>query len=296
MIYAITYDYKQSFMKEWAKDPLIKIEQDGKSTSTDMTYKSSSVPGTSVLFTPKFDNKMLLKMTQEELNQKVEELNYYIDGVQVKSAPLGTNNHPFWMSEHAYFRIENGSEKLNDEYPKDSIILAAMRMDNRFYFVGETSKPPVKSVVRWYVRKIDGGNVEVVDEEKDSLEATRLLLSMDHETKVETAKIMNKRVDFKTDPEVVTAILHRAITTDKNIAFDGTKNQLTKFLELARGSGEDLKIEGLANAAMRFFEKRGQNYYYGEMVLGKNKSAIVSTLKMHPDIILELRKKNEDEK
>lgn len=281
-------------MKEWAKDPTIKVEHNGVNTSTQMTYKKSSVPGTKVLFTPKcVEGKMQLAMTQDELNDAVKDLQFYTQGKQVMEAPLGTQNHDFWKSEYAYLFIESGEAKLDDSLPKDKIILAAMRMDPTYYFKGESTKPPVGSVVKWYVTPLDGKSVAVVEEEADSMKASTYLFSMDFEKQKNILKIMGREVAENTDPEVVKSTLFRMITTDKDLFFADGITFLAKFLSLASGSNEDVNINALVNDAKKFFDKKGGYYHYGELKLGKNMEEVVKYLKGDVDILHELKRKLE---
>lgn len=279
-------------MKEWAKDPTIKVENNGINTTTQMTYKKSSVPGTKVLFTPKcVEGKMQLAMSQDELNLAVDELQFYIGGKQVKEAPLGTQNHDFWKSEYAYLFIEQGEAKLDDSQPKDRIILAGMRMDPAYYFKGETTKPPVSSVVKWYVTPLDGKSVAVVEEEADSMKAVTFLMSMDFEKQKNILKIMGREVAENTDPEVVKSTLFRMITTDKDLFFADGITFLAKFMTLAAGSNEEVNINALANDAKKYFDKKGGYYHYGELKLGRNMDEVVTFLKGDVDILHELQRK-----
>lgn len=292
MIYVVKYTNPNSFMKEWAKDPAIKVESDGKPITTGVSYKNANVPGTSVLFTPGFSNgKMLIDLTQDQINEIVSELKLYDKrGNEIKEAPLGTQNHPFWMSEFAYHLIEGGQTRLDDNLPKDRLILAGMRMDREYWFKG-SSKPFVKGVHKWMVYPIEESINEIVEEESGSMEAVKLLGPMNHEKRVNIAKILGKPIDIKSDPEIVYATLFRLITTEKNlIAADG-KTFLQKFLELARAGNAELNVEALVRDSTKYFEKRGGYYYYGEIKMGKNTSEIVEKLKLDVDLMHELDRK-----
>ena len=293
MIYSLRYHNEQSFMKEWAKDPSIKIESEGKTLTTNNTYKKTSVPGTAVNFAPKFaENKMQIAMTQEELNKAVKELEYYVNGVQITEAPLGTQDHAFWKSEHAYLFIEKGEGKLDDEFPKDRIMIAAMRKDKSFYIKGETGKPPVRGIVKWILTPLDGKTAQVVDEQGDAMKASKLLFSMDYETQLSILKILGKNVSDKTDPEIVKAMLFNLITTEKDMFASDGITYLQKFLSLATGSNDDININALVNDSKKFFEKRTGYYYYGEIKLGKNIEEVVAFLKNDNDLLFELQRKN----
>lgn len=294
MLYIIRYNNPTSFMKEWAKDPAIKVESaEGKIQTTSMSYKKSNVPGTKVLFTPKYaDGQMQIALTQDELNAEVRRLNAYDkDGVLLTEAPLGTNNHDFWLSEYVYLWIEAGEAKLNDDLPRDKILLAAMRKDKSFYFKSENAKPFVKGVSKWVVTKLEGNDNEIVEEEGPAMKAAKLLMSMNHERKLSIARIMGRPVDNRTDPEIVTAILFRIITTEKGEASIDGKTNLQKFLELATSSDSELNLDALANDSKAFFEKRNGCYYYGEIKMGKNIAEIAMKLKSDMDLIQELDNK-----
>lgn len=294
MIYSVRYKNEQSFMREWAKDPTIKVEQEGKNVSTQMTYKKSSVPGTKVLFAIKFyDNRMQLALDQTELNKAVKDLEFYLDGKQVTEAPMGTQNHPFWKSDYAYLFIEQGEAKLDDSLPKDKIILAAMRKDDTFYFKGETTKPPVKAIVKWLVTPLDGKSVAVVEEEADSMKAVAHLMTMDFEKQKNILKIMGREVAENTDPEVVKSTLFRMITTDKDLFYGDGVTFLAKFMTLAIGSNDEVNVQALVNDCKKFFDKKGGYYHYGELRLGKNLDEVVSYLKKEVDILHELKRKLE---
>lgn len=291
MQYLVKYHNPSSFMKEWAKDPNIKIEVDGRTQTTSTVYKKSNVPGTKVLFSPSFKGKMLVDMDQATLNKHVAELYIYgKDGKQITEAPLGTQNHAFWMSEHAYLMIEGGEAKLDDKLPKDAIMIAAMKMDNSFWFKG-SSKPFVKGINVWIVSQLDDTTNEVVEEESAAMQAVEALATMGHEKRISIAKIFGKTLDSKTDPEVVKAILFREITTNKNMMTADGKTNLAKFMELVKSSNSELNIETLANESKQYFEKRGGYYFYGEIKMGKNISEIVEKLKTDVDLTHELDRK-----
>ena len=262
MLYIVKYNNPTSFMKEWAKDPNIKLEKDGKITSTSTSYKKSNVPGTKVLFSPKCSSsgKMLIDMDQATINKEIEKINFYNkDGVQIKEAPLGTQNHDFWKSEHAHMWIEGGEARLDDTLPKDKIMLAAMRLDNEFWFKG-SQKPFLKGVHKWIVYPVNGAISEIVEEETESMKAVKVLFPMDHEKAVNIARVMGRSIDIKTDPDVVKATLYRLITAEKDLPCVDGKTNLQKFQELSLGKQEGLNLEALANDSKAFFEKRGGYY------------------------------------
>lgn len=294
MRYSVDYVYENSFMKEWAPDPMIKtVNENGKEVSTGMTYRKANVPGTVVLITPKYDEGtgMQLKMTQEQLNDCVERMQIYNkDGVQIKTAPLGTDNHEFWKNSHGSILISGGHADLNDENPKDAIVLAGMRKDKHFYFKGETAGPPVKSVVRWYVTPVDSKFAPVVESEEQSMDAVKVLYAMDYQTQLFVAKIMGREMSEKTDPKIVEATLFRMITTDREqINSDGQTN-IQKFTQLAKAGNEELNLEALANDAKRLFQKRSGIYYYGEIRMGKNMKEVVAKFKSDNDLLHEINR------
>ncbi len=293
MIYSINYTNNQSFMKEWAKDPGIKLEKDGRTSGTGMVYRKASVPGTTVNFAPKFaDGKMQIALSQEELNQAVEDLNFFDkEGTQIKTAPLGTNNHAFWKSEHAYLFIEGGEARLDDSEPKGKIMLAAMRKDIHFYFLGENGKPPVASMVKWTVKPIDSKHTAIVEDEANSMQAVKFLLASDYEKQLNILNCMGRQMSDKTDPEVIQSTLYRMITTDRDLfASEGVTN-LQKFTTLAKGSNEDVNVLSLVNNCKKYFEKRQGYYYYGEIRLGKTMEEIALFLKTDIDLLHELSNK-----
>lgn len=282
-------------MKEWAKDPGIRVmNEDGKSELTTMSYKKSSVPGTVVLFTAKYyDNKVQLAMTQDELNKAVRAMEIYIGGKQITEAPIGTLDHDFWKSEFAYHRIEKGETKLDDSDPKERYVLAAMRKDKEFYFKEAGSPPPSKSMVKWTVIPLDAKSTQIVEEEGDSIQAVKQLSTMDYDKQISILKIYGKKVDGKTDPKIVEAMLFRIITSEKDEMFSDGITNLQKFLSLSLGSNADININAIANDAKIYMEKRNGMYYYGEIKLGKNNEEIVEFLKNDNDLLHELKRKTD---
>ena len=294
MKYSVDYVYENSFMKEWAPDPMIKtINEDGKEVSTGMPYRKANVPGTVVLITPKYEEGkgMQLKMTQEELNKNVLKMQIFTkDGKQITEAPLGTDNHDFWKNGHGSILINSGHADLDDELPKDAIVLAGMRKDKHFYIKGETAGPPVKSVVRWIITPIDSKHAPVVESEEQSMDAVKTLYAMDYQTQLFVAKIMGREMSEKTDPKIVEATLFRMITTEREqINSDGLTN-IQKFIQLAKAGNDELNLEALANDAKRLFLKKSGIYYYGEIRMGKNMKEVVAKFRSDNDLLHEIHR------
>lgn len=294
MRYSVDYVYENSFMKEWAKDPAIKTtDENGRDVSTGTVYRKANVPGTVVAFAPKYEEGkgMQLAMTQDKLNEMVRKMQIFTkDGKQITEAPLGTQNHDFWKSEHAYLIINGGHIDLDDEYPRDAIMLAAMRNDWHYYFKGEASGPPVKSMVRWMVTPIDSKHSAIVENESQAMKAVKMLHAMDYETQLFVSKIMGKEMSAKTDPSIVEATLFRMITSERDFMNTDGMTNLEKFIQLATAGNEELNLEALANDAKRLFIKKNGIYYYGEIKMGRSIREIIMKFKEDNEILHEINR------
>ena len=296
MQYRVRFVDETSFMKEWGNNPDIKQKVNGREVNTGMKYKNSSIPNTKVLYVPKYsqdDRRMLISMNQDEINDVVKKMTIFDKkGNKIDSAPLETDNHPFWI-EHCNYVISNGEATLDDTVALENIIISAMRKDREFYFKAEENTPRIRGVHKWEVVPISEKYSDVVETNKDSMDASKKLFTLDHGRKISILNAMGYRIADNTGPEVVDAMLFQAITINKNDrSVDGHTN-IQVFNRLIAGSATDIDFIVLFNNSKQLFTKSGSYYHYGAVRLGRTSDEVVRTLKENIDIAEELRSKQE---
>lgn len=294
--YTVTYHNETSFMKEWTSNPTIKTDLgNDKSKPSNMTYKKTNVPGTKVYFHPKFvDGSIQIALTQDEVNACVSRMSVYDDkGNQIKEAPLKSLGHPFWRTETLGMWIEGGKCKLNDADDKQKLILASMRKDREFYFVGESDKPYVPGVHKWKVSQIGGKHTEEVRNMGEVMKATEYLIKMDYQKQIAVSKAMNEEVAPETDPTVLQAKLFKLITVDKDIRiYNGGPTYLQKFLSLCTANEGELNVQRMVfDGKKKLFNKKNGMVKYGEVQLGRTDEEIIAKLKADNELQYEIYQK-----
>ena len=296
MKYSINYVHKNSFIKEWARDKSIKTMQDGREVSTGMTYNKANVPKTNFNFCIKYDESqrtMAIDLSQEELNKIVVGMNIFEDGVQLKEAPLGTNNHPFWKSSETNLMISEGNIMLDDEIPRDQLILSGMRMDKKFHF--KESNKPMNTTCRWVVTPFTEKNSSVVEEVDESMEAVKLISVMDHSQKLAILKACGKPLSKDADEKVTDAILFKMVTKDAEVHVNRETTNLQMFMKMAKANKDTLNIMTITHEskAAGLFTKKGNHYMYGAVKLGSNMDEVAETLRKNVEVLHELKRKLE---
>lgn len=287
MIHTINNTQKKSFMKSNGSEPdMYKKGEDGLPISVGK-YKGNTIPGTFVIKKIKWDvtkRSYDINIPLDELNEIVNAIRFFDkSGNKIEKANPRNERDPFFLHDDLFFKIENGSNSLDDDVPLNRLQLAWMKSSSspEFHIQGDKDNPAMRALKNYTVSTPALDNAAASTETDNTIEAIKLLDSMTYDIQCTILKAMGVPVR-DAEPIIVRNTLFRKITEDKNLLAYGTqKKNLPLFLELARTNSSDLNIRGIVTMAKDhgiISKGKDGQYKFGDMPLGRTLNDVQSFL------------------
>lgn len=277
MIYTVQYIKTNNFMKFGNDDPMLKRETDEGDVLTERKFQGNAVPGSTKDYVPQFKmtrNRYLVDMTQDELNQLIQDgLDLFDeDGNKIERANLRNINDPFFKHSDLHIVFESGQATFDDEIPLHKFWLACFRADPNFMFAGEEVNPAMSAKVKYRVTST--ATEEAINEkvESEAIRAVDIFYKMNHDEKVKVLKAMGVYIE-DADPEKVRKLLYRKISDDKDAINRKTRERnIDSFLRFAEMDPDKLNLQSLISDARKeglIVKGTGNKYYYQDVAMGR---------------------------
>ncbi len=251
-------------------------------------YNAAVLPGTFKVYRPARriqTGEVMVDGTQDEVNKLVLAMQLATEnGEPITEAPLRAPGAPFWKTDAASLRIEGGSATLDDDDPKDALLLMFMRADPRIQVFGEKFNPALSGLTQYVIKKF-GDEEKVKSAEIDlELEAVAVLMDLSFERQKQILSAMGVAMRSP-EPNTVRDHLYLRITKEKDKPANGMKNgelNLAMFMRLAKEKTDVLNLRDaftVAYKSKKIIRKNKQNeYVYGEFILGTSVEAAIIKL------------------
>lgn len=283
MIHTVRYTKKNSFMKAHGDPTIYKNGEDGLPIAAGK-YKSNTIPKTFQIKRIKWDGNRRsydIKISQDDLDSLVKEIGLYTsDGRMIETANLRNELDPFFSHPELSFRIENGSNQLDDSNPLHKLQLIWMRTssDRQFHVQGGEDNPALRGMA-FYTVTTPAQDADAVTADNDKMvRAIRILDTMTYDTQCKVLQAMNVSVAASAEPKVVRDALIRKVTEEKNSITYGTRERnIDVFLRLAEEPSEELNLKSIITSARDFgLIKKAKDgiYKFGEIQLGRTIEAV----------------------
>lgn len=287
MRYRITYAGKNNFIKEGKNVKYVQKNAEGEVVS-DSNYKQPFLPGVGRSYVPRVrNNKVIIDMNQEELNELVRSLELYDNkGEKIMSAPISNPAASFWKHPSMRIFLENSGTDFDDEDALGKIWLAIFRADTIMRVGLSEENPAMNGVVKFDVIAAS----EAVDERNKDVdevtEATEMLHGMEFDRQVKILRAMGIETR-NPDPKAVKRSLMEKVTTQKDSKNTATGERMIElFLRLAKTKNSEINIRGIITKALhssrRVISKDKQKYFFGELSLGRSIEEVYNFLS-NPD-------------